>query len=181
MDNLISVYLETTGLDPNKHQILSIGAVNPSDYGEFYQEISHNDLVVNKLAGKMNKDLLFNDGIKMIKALGKFMTWVAQYYETKYWKNLIIIGKQPAFDRSFLKTAWGQFVDFPFSHRCLDINSILLYNALRQGTTFEDERMALEEAVKNRMTIKEHNALHDARWNVYAYEELIEKGWVENV
>ncbi len=39
MSNIVSIDIETTGLDPNKHQILSIGAVCLTNNAEFYEEI----------------------------------------------------------------------------------------------------------------------------------------------
>ena len=184
MKNLVSIDLETTGLDPNRHQILSIGAVCPVNHAEFYEEVAHKELIVDKFAGKMNKDLLFNDGNEIGLAMIYLRRWLIKNYTIP--RDLIILGKQPSFDRAFLLLAmknvathgFKQAEDFPFSHRCLDINSILLYNAVRQQTTFADERTALEETVKDQMIvdekyIKEHNALHDARWNVYALEELL--------
>ena len=159
MKNLVSIDLETTGLDPNRHQILSIGAVNPQTKEEFYVEVAHKELIVDKFAGEMNKDLLFNNGDEIGLAMSYLCRWLLKNYTIPH--DLIILGKQPSFDRAFLLLAmknvethgFKQAEDFPFSHRCLDINSIILYNVVRQGTTFADERTALENKVKYRMRL----------------------------
>ena len=57
MKNLVSIDVKTTGLDPNGYQILSIGAICPTNHAEFYQETPHKELIVYKFAGKMNKYL----------------------------------------------------------------------------------------------------------------------------
>lgn len=62
----ISIDIETTGLDPINHKILSIGAIiedteNPLPYEElpkFHVAILHNELVGSPFAINMNRDLI---------------------------------------------------------------------------------------------------------------------------
>lgn len=170
MTNLVSISVKTTGLNPNKHRILSIGAVCWKNSKEFYAEVSHEELFVTKTSGEMNKNILFNNGHGINHTLSDLFYWFSTNYKDPY--DLIILGKQPYLSREFLLSPLGNINTPHFSDRCVDIDSILLY---LYGDDYDVKMKELESVVEFKMKerTKEHNALHDARWNIYAYEELL--------
>jgi DNA polymerase III epsilon subunit-like protein len=129
---MIVVDIETSGVDPKKHSILSIGAVNlekPSH--QFYGEckifegakINSDALKVNGFTEKEATDTTKPTPAELVE---KFFFWVKQC-NTK-----ILAGHNPNFDFSFLReTALKAHLDWPFSFRTVDLHSVC-YAHLKQ-------------------------------------------------
>jgi len=190
---IFSVDLETSGLDPDRHEILSIGIVDLTIGSRFYKEIYHDDLYVNVDAleindfdlsqrqNRLSQEIVFD---KLEQYMIKQLSWYKN--DEKYTpKTAILLGLNPTFDLNFLRAKWGKFLksDFVFSHRVIDLNSIFVYldNAFGIPPGHNNHRQYVDKDVKKRILQKEgegvlvkHNAFNDAIWNVYAWKRCIE-------
>ena len=131
---MIVIDVETSGVDPYKNSLLSIGAVEfERSENQFYGECrvwegAHIDpeaLLINGFTQvqvtdpkkKSDKDLLLD-----------FLQWANGCSEKT------IAGHNPSFDRDFLRvTAMRYHVNWPFAHRTIDLHSIAYFHALRRG------------------------------------------------
>lgn len=178
---MIVVDVETTGIEPNKHSLLSIGAVDFLDPERtFYIECRMFDgarvmdqaLVVNGYSKEEIQDLSKKtEG----EAVREFLLWA----ETS--KIHTIAGQNPFFDVSFIQhAAYRNNLDFPLAHRIIDLHSIVYFHMVRRG---------IEPPVKNGRTDinsdlimnyvgidtepKPHNALNGAVWEAEAFSRLL--------
>ena len=188
--NIISLDIETTGLDPDKHNVLSIGAVNPTDGYEFYREIYYEDLYVSAKTQAFLK-IDFSKIEKSQKSepyivICDFNTWLINQYN---YKPITAMGLNVgSFDLQFIKKL-SQSTGSPrtmelFDYRSLDLNSVMIYMLENQYrfsklsfTDFKNEKtkQAMELLKINRPKIYElgiHHALFDAWFNVYLWEIL---------
>ncbi len=188
---IFSVDLETSGLDSEKHEILSIGMVDITIGTRFYKEICYENLQINTKALAINRfDFSKNDTRLsqelVFQKLEAYMTEQMSWYKPgeKYNKRDVrILGLNPSFDLNFLKTKWKKYLtsDFPFSHRTVDLNSIFIYlDIIGVQPGFANNRDFITELADKQIETKEgkefltkHNAMNDAIWNVYAWEECI--------
>ena len=130
---MIIVDVETTGLDPNKHCIVSIGAIdffNPKS--QFYQEcrifegaeITKEALNLNGFTEEQIKDPKRKSQYEIIK---EFLSWIIRL------DNNTIAGQNPSFDRDFLKaTAKRCNVNWPLHHRTIDLHSLCYAHFLKR-------------------------------------------------
>ena len=158
--NINSIDVETSGLDPNKHSILSIGIVNLQTKKDFYQQIRHAELLVEPGALEVNKlDLTLGRQLVLYEIID-----VIQPGDDNR-----ILGVNPQFDLSFLnKTGLGNY----FSYRVIDLNSIFAFlgEGIRELITAAAKDLLYEQKPEI-YALGKHHALYDAWWNVYAYEE----------
>ncbi|MBN2042536.1 MAG: 3'-5' exonuclease [Candidatus Aenigmarchaeota archaeon] len=121
---MIIVDVETTGLDPIRNSILSIGALDLSNpKNQFYGEcgiwkgasISKTALKINGFTRKQIRDNKKTPG----ELLKEFLEWA------KRTKTKKIGGYYTRFDYSFLKSTADRFsIKFPFSPDVLDLHDI---------------------------------------------------------
>lgn len=164
-----SIDIETTGLDPEKNQVLEIGVAR----GEIYDDsplntwhcyVDHDELCANPFALNMNRDLLQEmhearqaDPSRLVspdRVFPLFLEWIISMCEPNPTK-LIVCGRNfNGFDRQFLKRLG--FVGL-FRHRVVD--PTVLY--MRRGDEYPP---SLEEAAKRAgLPPKEdHRAVPDA-------------------
>lgn len=143
----ISVDIETTGLDPEKHQILEFAAVyddleNPVPIEElpvFVRRLYWDNLVISSYCMKLHQGLLQeiankNDGdvIRINQLASHFSHWLTDMYVkfTAPNHNYNVAGKNFAgFDGLFLKKV-PRFP--PWHYRVIDIGSMYLTPDMRQ-------------------------------------------------
>ena len=164
-----SIDIETTGLDPERNQVLEIGVAR----GEIYDDspldtwhcyVDHDELSANPFALNMNRDLLQEmhelrqtNPSRLIspdKVFSLFQQWLTSICECFPYK-LIACGRNfNGFDLQFLKRLG--FVN-TFRHRVVD--PTVLY--MRRGDEYPP---SLEEAAKRAglPPRKQHRALYDA-------------------
>ncbi len=123
---MIALDIETSGLHPDQHSILSIGALdtqNPKN--EFYEEckiwddakISEEALEINGFSVSAATDSIKQSESELIK---KFVAWVIPL------ESKSIVGQNSSFDRDFVRSACKRANTlFPFSHRTIDIHSLV--------------------------------------------------------
>ena len=169
---LISVDIETTGLDHNRCEILSIGAVvinldTRQKEDTFYGIINHRNFYAEPYALMLNADLIAKiadggyeeengDGSTYIKdskesVLRKFLEWLYPF------KQYCVVGKNfGTFDLKFFEKAYGKN---PFNRRIVDVGSI--YFDLNVDSKVPNLPECLDKAGMNNVVT--HNALEDAQ------------------
>jgi len=184
--NIISLDLETTGLDPNKHNVISIGAVNLIDDDEFYREIYYKDLFVStKTQAFLKIDFSKIENVQRSEpfiAICDFNTWLIRQYN---YKPIIVMGLNVgSFDLQFIRKL-SQSVNSPgtmelFDYRSLDLNSVMMYMSQFSKLSFvefkkEKTIQATEKFKTDQPFLHKfgsHHALFDAWFNVHLWEVL---------
>lgn len=180
---MIVIDVGTTGLDPYKCSIVSVGAVdfnNRRNY--FYKEckifdgaetsIDNKALEIN---GFTLEQITDPHKISLKEILKDFLGWIANI------DNITLAGKNISFDRDFIKASLERYsLPYGFRHRSVDIHSVAYAHRLRQS---------IEVPIKNNITDINldktleyiglpkregiHNALEDARVEAEALCRLI--------
>lgn len=128
--------MESTGIHPYKHSLLSLGAVdfdNPTNH--FYMECrmwdgAHVDPKALEINGFSEQDLV-DPAKKTDKELVEaFLEW------TKTCKDQTFAGQNPSIDRDFLKvTAERYHLNWPFAQRTIDLHSVAYVHMMNRGIT----------------------------------------------
>jgi len=175
------VDVETTGLDPEKDQIISIGAVDfASPHRTYYNECRLSRDV------KASRDALEITGFSLVslkdmdkptlrEILRGFLKWTAKCNER--W----LAGENPWFDAAFLRRASKEHgLSWPFGHRYVDLHSV------SYATMMRVKKYAMVSDGKSGLSLDEtlrcvglesrkgfHNALGDAKLEAEAFSRLI--------
>lgn len=177
---MIVVDGEFSGLDPNKHAILSLGAIDMNDPGrEFYGECQLPDwATTDPIAMQINgfSDEEIHDETK--KTLGElareFIAWADQA------QDRTLAGQNVWNDWAMLNAAFSRNeIDWDLGHRILDLHSVVYAHMMARGT---------EIPVNNNMSavnshyicqyvglpneVDPHNALTGAKWEAEALSRL---------
>jgi len=209
---LISLDLETSGLDPARHRPLTIGAVDIETGEDYYVGLEWDELAVSVQAMRVNRiDLTASNRTQdwhlcrdlsrtfpAAEAIAEFGQWLS--IRRKADEELRALGKNPgSFDLPLLRPTWDEFWGyhaifrgFPFSYRCVDLNSAFAAIACARGLDIENVRGDIMERAwrdfrqsAEKTNYKgslaelfreldaaggaEHHALGDAWWNVFAW------------
>ena len=131
---MIVADIEATGLDPRKHSILSIGAIE----FEHPERIFYGECRVWDGASIMSDALAVNGFTKqecidpkkhsLEELMRNFMHWIEQC------EDKTLAGQNPSFDRDFLNDSFARaHIGWHFSYRTLDLNSMVYLDATRRG------------------------------------------------
>jgi DNA polymerase III epsilon subunit-like protein len=180
---MIVIDTETSGLDPKKNSLLSIGAIdfeNPER--RFYGEcrvfdsalISREALIVNGFTDESARD---SSKMTDRELIIKFIEWASASSDTTF------AGENPAFDRDFMKeTALRYKLDWRFAHRTVDLHSIAYGYIRGQGRVLPMKNGHTGQDLSATLTLvgmsdtrKAHNALEDALLEAEAFSRLIYK------
>lgn len=170
---MISIDIEASGTNYEKHSIVSIGAVDLSDpEKQFYGEcrIWDGAHVAEDTADflKMNMSE-FSDPKKIPEGelVEKFMRWVDSI------DDRTLLGQNVSFDRDFLKAACGRIHhEWSLAYRTIDVHTLCYMHMVKRGITppydAEKHRTALDlDAILVYCGIPEepmpHNALTGAK------------------
>lgn len=167
---MIIVDIETTGIDPLKNSIVSIGAVDFETADEFYIECQAiPDREIDEYALKINgftKEQCFDPRKPTAEeAYKKFLRWTSDN------RNVILGGQQiGSFDARFLihmheRCNLGKF---PFGHRSVDLHSVA-YAKFGLSLSLDAILQKLGLAPEARP----HNALNGARAEYAAFKQLL--------
>src|SRR5574341_853555 len=182
---MIVVDVETTGLDPQKHSIVSIGAIdfnNPTN--EYYcvcsprpgARIDPKALKVNGL--KINwfrMEHLARVQKSLEAAVANFFCW------TKFIEDRTLAGTNIDFDQDFLQDAAKRYgLEWPFGYRVVDLHAVCYSHHLSRGIDppLKDGKSALSnnEMLKYVGLPEEpepHTALRGAKMEAEAFSRLI--------
>ena len=164
---ILAIDLETTGLDFDNCQILSIGAVidNGTDkpLQTYYKQVVHDTYHGEIYALNLNKQLLTDilenkDGnnIHIDNLVDDFKNWLYQHYKED--EKITVCGKNySGFDKRFLEKLEG-WNTIKFSHRVIDPS--ILYMDWDNDESLPNLDECLKRANINKTV--SHNALDDA-------------------
>jgi DNA polymerase III epsilon subunit-like protein len=131
---MIVVDVETTGTNPIKNSLVSIGAVdfdNPTE--QFYQEcriwdgahVETEALAVNGFTEEQITDPKKPTEAEIIK---NFLAWI------ELRPNQLVVAQNPMFDLGFLQAAtYRASQDYRLAHRSIDIHTLAFMHMVKRG------------------------------------------------
>ncbi len=182
--DIISLDIETSGLDENVHSLLSIGSVRRSDMKSFYVEVRHDLLTVTPQAMQVNGmdiakindstrsslaevDLLFCEFLKSSK-----------FYRAHQKYTIIPVGMNVgSFDMQFIKKYLPVSASL-FGYRSIDLNALVFEEAIRTDSSFSQIKetakvIGTSYAHAHVPELGPHHALWDAYSNIGVLEYLV--------
>lgn len=178
---MVVIDIETTGLNPRRASIASIGAVdflNPDN--TFYIECrvdpdAHIDSGALAVNGFDILDITNPEKLGVGEALATFGTWLNGV------QSRVFAGSNPSFDRGFLYYASLKYhIHLPTSHHSVDLQTNyyckLLEISYRNATTFEKSSLKTDlvfEFVGLPAEPRPHHALTGAKMEAEAFARLI--------
>lgn len=177
---MIIVDMESSGLDPRKHALLSVGAVdfsNPENtfYGECRLfEGAHVDREALAVNGFTESEIQDPHKKTDKELVIEFLAWANLCPEHT------IAGQNPSADRDFLRAAAERHhIAWPIAYRTLDLHSICYYHMVRRGIEpprkLEHSALSLDKIlvyVGLPEEPKPHNGLRGARYETEAFSRL---------
>ncbi len=171
---MIVLDVESSGLDPKKHSMLSIGAIDLDDpANQFYDEcrawdgaeIEETALAVN---GFSEAEARSPEKKSEAEVVAAFVAWA-----TDKPKDRTLAAQNVSFDFEFVRAACERaHIDFPFAKRTIDVHTLAWAHMTSLGTvpTLENHHSALSsKAIQQHCGIPEepkpHNALTGALWH----------------
>lgn len=178
---MIIVDVESTGTEPAKHSILSIGAIdflNPNN--QFYGEcriwdgahIMDEALVVN---GFSREEIVSNKKQTEESLVKSFLTWVNSA------SDHTTAGQNPSFDRDAIhKAAERYHINWPLAYRTIDLHTVCYFHIIKNGVTppIANKRTDLNsDKIMKYVGIPAephpHNALNGAKVATEAFSRLL--------
>lgn len=179
---MIYLDIETSGMNINTNQILSIGAINFNNerntfYSECYLEenksTAEEALKINGFTREQIRDKN-KDSLKNL--LIKFIDWLESIGQKE---KCVVIGQNVFFDKYFIDYACEeQNISFKLSHRVIDLQSCVytyckLNNISTPSITISSSDIA--KILNLPQEAKPHNALNGAKQNLIVYKKLFSK------
>jgi len=170
--------IETTSTDPNKGEILTLGAVNFQTGAEKYLEFRHQGLWIVPQAIEVNKiDVasLHRTGVPYDEGDSELLAWLNE--QSSLIKALgLNVG---SFDIPYLKGRLPLSYK-RFGYRFVDINSLLEARALVEGKSFDlVSRLVFPQADEwakaKKPELHKHHALYDCYTACYAFALLTDR------
>ncbi|HED38126.1 MAG TPA: 3'-5' exonuclease [Ignavibacteria bacterium] len=178
---MVVIDVETSGLDPHKYSILSIGAVdfdNPKRL--FYEECKVWD------GALISKDALRVNGFTEAETVdSKKQTLEKLMHSLKLWidecAEITMIGQNPSFDRDFLNNSFRRAgIDFKFAVRTVDLHSVAFFDHLKKEITIPHKNKHSDLSLDNIAKYagleeepKPHNALNGAKFEAEAFSRIV--------
>jgi DNA polymerase III epsilon subunit-like protein len=178
---MIVLDIETSGIEPTKNSILSIGALdfyNPTN--QFYAECrvwqgAHITDEALKINGFTLQQIMDKNKPTEVEITEEFFKWILQCPEHT------TAGQNPSFDTGFLKaSAERHHLSYPLVKRTIDLHSICYFHALRRGIKppTEKGRSALNSDVISQyvglpIEPHPHKALNGAKQAAECFSRLI--------
>ncbi len=169
-DIMIILDIETTGLNPLYHSVLSIGAVQVETGRLFYGECqiepgSHIDDAALAVNGFTREEATDSSKFLPHELIMEFYKWAEG--------DTILIGQNVgSFDVQFLKHVTNKhLMKWPFSYRTVDLHSVAF---AKFGESVGSAEMYTRLGLDPEPTV--HNALVGAVWEWAAFEKLMRTG-----
>ena len=132
---MIALDVETTGLDPERCSILSIGAVDTDEpTNQFYDEcgvwegahMTDEALAIN---GFTREEVTNGSKKSEAELIQAFVAWATDRPENK-----TFIAQNVSFDHDFVRAACTRAgIEFPFAKRTIDIHTLVWLHMTKQG------------------------------------------------
>ena len=173
---MIVVDVEASGVDYNKHSIVSIGALefeNPDN--RIYIEChiwdgAHIDPGALEVNGFTEEELKDKEKVSEGEAIRDFLSWSATCNERT------LLGQNVSFDRDFLKAAAGrEHLNWPLAYRTVDTHTLAVMHHIKAGRNIPttNYRSALDlDAVLNYTGIPDEPAPHHALTGALSHAEV---------
>lgn len=171
---LIAIDLETTGSIGSKYSIVQLGAVKLDDnfnivdtFNMFARPLEKD---VEIFAMNVHKipinDILRSEHIE--KVLNEFERWIGKprdYYLAAWGTN---------FDINFLREQYKKLNrQYPFSYRCIDLKSIVLYELARRNIRFKYTGLkSICKLMKLPFEGRAHDGLTDAKMSIKLIQHI---------
>jgi len=175
---MIVLDVEGSGVDPEKHSILSIGAIDLDEpTNQFYDEcrawdgarISDEALAINGFTREQATDPSTKTEAELIEA---FVAWATDRPQDR-----TLAAQNVAYDRAFVEAACHRAgIEFPFAHRTIDIHTLAWAHMLAHGVTppVENHHSAINmSAALAYCGLPEEPKPHNALTGALAHAELI--------
>ncbi len=131
---MIVVDMESSGLDPNKHSLLSIGAVEfENSKNQFYGECrifpdAHVDSDALAINGFTEEQIKNPSKMTDEELVRKFIEWADSC------KEQTLAGQNPSTDRDFIRaTAARYHMNWTFAFRVIDLHSVAYLHFIKKG------------------------------------------------
>lgn len=178
---MIVADIEATGLDPRKHSILSIGAVELEHPDrQFYAEcrmwegasIMTDALAVN---GFTRGECTDPRKHSLEEFMQLFLHWVEQC------EDKTLAGHNVSFDRDFLNDSFARsHIGWHFSYRTLDLHSMAYMDAVRRGIEIPHKNERVELSLDTILKYvglpeepKPHIGINGAKYEAEAFSRLL--------
>jgi len=177
MQNLF-LDIETSGINPERHSIISIGMVvslrGLDDYQSFYREIKHDEITIMPSSIEINHfDFTRNiDRVNLKQAQKEGVEFINRYYHAK--DEIMPIGMNiGSFDMKFIQKQMPELAK-RLGRRSVDLNSLIYLLSQKHSREFAQTKKSLSEEAEKRtrnlgLGIEKHNALFDAVFNLNLY------------
>lgn len=165
---VVSVDLETTGLEVEKDKIISIGAVKKTENGAyncFYKLIRDGQKIPKQITAltAITSEMLEKQGVNLDLALQELREFV---------KESVIVGYNLRFDETFLSHGFRELGQSALSNKMLDLMPVV-----KKTEKFLDNyRLATVLAAYNIKNETPHNALSDAKATLDLAFKLMKNG-----
>ena len=186
---LVCIDVETTGLDPARHGLLSIGAFHPATGAQFYVEcmpgvLAEVDAEAMRVNGQ-NIEEARARGIAPGDAVSMLCDWLRKISGKTSCAKFVLAGKNPSFDRLWISRyrvlvtdgADGGYecADYLLSRRMIDVHAVALAVAAARGLDAPAMMIdAVYEALGLPVEPLPHNAFRGALFAWKALEALWE-------
>jgi len=178
---MVIVDVETTGLDPKRYSIASIGAVD-FEHPErtFYEEcriwdgakVSEEALAVNGFTEEEVRDA---DKKSLRETMRTFAKWLDGCAEKT------MAGQNPSFDRDFINDSFARSdIEYRFAVRTVDLHSLAYTEHKRKNVIIPAKNhhsdLSLDDIAKYaglKEEPKPHNALNGAKFEAEAFSRIM--------
>jgi len=178
---MIVIDVETTGTNPLKHSILSIGAVDSRYPSERFSEEcrmfngAHVDPVALTINGFSKEEITLGTKQTEHELISAFLSWLELREE------ITPAGQNPLFDLGFLEAASHRASQNYFlPHRSIDLHSVTYMHMIGRGITppvlnkkTDLNSDKIMEYVGIPFEPKPHKALNRALWELEAFSRLL--------
>jgi DNA polymerase III epsilon subunit-like protein len=177
---MIVLDIEASGVNPEKHSIVSIGALhleNPTN--QFYDECrvwdgAHIDPKALEINGFTKEELLDPNKKSEAEIVKAFIAWA-----TDIEGDRTLAGQNVSFDRDFVRLgAERAGIDYPFAFRTIDSHSLGQMHMIKAGITppVANHRSALDlDAILNYCGIPDEPMPHNALTGAMSHAEVISR------
>ena len=176
---MIVVDIEASGVDYNKHSIVSIGALdfnNPAN--QFYDECrvwdgAHIDREALEVNGFTKEEITDANKKSETEITRAFIAWASDI------SDYTMAGQNVSFDRDFLQaSAMRAHLDWPFAHRSIDTHTLAYMHIVKRGLTPPSKKhhSALNlDTILKYVGVPEEPKPHNAMTGALSHAEVISR------